>query len=155
MESVFRRAQSGWLSVDWRLPEDQAQVDTLPVSMAEKGPQSESNATPTPGKSFAVGATTGVATARQVTLDPALNSKYTFDNFVVGFLQPVCSCRIACRRRGAGKEPTTLYIYTRGRPGQDHLMHACGHEIKQRNPHLRVSISHPALHERIDQFDSL
>jgi len=38
-----------------------------------------------------------------------------------------------------GKTYNPLYLYGGVGLGKTHLMHACGHAIKQRNPHLRVS----------------
>jgi len=82
---------------------------------------------------------TGVAPARALVLDPALNSKYTFDNFVVGSCNQFAHAASIAVAEAPGKTYNPLYLYGGVGLGKTHLMHACGHAIKQRNPHLRVS----------------
>ena len=140
MDQSFGELSLVGYSVDWKLPEDQAHIDTLPVSIADKSPRPDSQLSPTPeAKSISVGATAAVATARQVVLDPALNSKYTFDNFVVGSCNQFAHAASLAVAEAPGKTYNPLYLYGGVGLGKTHLMHACGHEIKQRNPHLRVS----------------
>jgi len=71
--------------------------------------------------------------------DPALNSKYTFDNFVVGSCNQFAHAASVAVAEAPGKTYNPLYLYGGVGLGKTHLMHACGHAIKQRNPHLRVS----------------
>ncbi len=77
----------GGYSVDWILPEDTPKAVLTPLSYQPTGTAvSEPNSPTLPPvvSASAHGAGTAVAPARQVAFDPALNSKYTFDNFVVG-----------------------------------------------------------------------
>lgn len=126
-------------SVDWALPEETAgsAVTKLPQSSAP------SNA-PTPlitPQTSATSAATGVALApaRQVAFDPALNSKYTFDSFVVGSCNQFAHAASLAVAEAPGKTYNPLFLYGGVGLGKTHLMHACGHAIKQRNPHLRLS----------------
>ena len=129
-------------SVDWLLPEDRSQADVRPVAdqavatfSHDKQPNTTTQSTP----SLAQGPATAVATARQLITDPALNSKYTFDNFVVGSCNQFAHAASVAVADAPGKTYNPLYLYGGVGLGKTHLMHACGHAIKQRNPHLRVS----------------
>jgi chromosomal replication initiator protein len=82
---------------------------------------------------------TAVALAREVSLDPALNSKYTFESFVVGSCNQFAHAASLAVAESPGKTYNPLYLYGGVGLGKTHLMHACGHAIRQRNPHLRVS----------------
>jgi chromosomal replication initiator protein len=82
---------------------------------------------------------TAVAPTRQVALDPSLNSKYTFASFVVGSCNQFAHAASVAVAEAPGKTYNPLYLYGGVGLGKTHLMHACGHAIKQRNPHLRVS----------------
>jgi chromosomal replication initiator protein len=74
-----------------------------------------------------------------VAVDPALNSKYTFESFVVGSCNQFAHAASLAIAEAPGKTYNPLYLYGGVGLGKTHLMHACGHAIKQRNPHLRVS----------------
>ncbi|MBC8028724.1 MAG: chromosomal replication initiator protein DnaA [Pyrinomonadaceae bacterium] len=77
-------------------------------------------------------------TAKLVAFDPALNSKYTFDSFVVGSCNQFAHAASLAVAEAPGKTYNPLYLYGGVGLGKTHLMHACGHAIKQRNPHLRL-----------------
>src|ERR1043166_9678652 len=142
MDQSFRELSLAGYSVDWRLPEDQRQVATQPISIASEKSPIPSGPSPSipPGPvAFGSSAMSAVATARQVELDPALNSKYTFDNFVVGSCNQFAHAASIAVAEAPGKTYNPLYLYGGVGLGKTHLMHACGHAIKQRNPHLRVS----------------
>jgi chromosomal replication initiator protein len=79
------------------------------------------------------------APAKQTAFDPALNSKYTFDSFVVGSCNQFAHAASLAVAEAPGKTYNPLYLYGGVGLGKTHLMHACGHAIRQRNPHLRVS----------------
>ncbi|MFW6084943.1 MAG: chromosomal replication initiator protein DnaA [Gemmatimonadota bacterium] len=68
-----------------------------------------------------------------------LNSRYSFDRFVVGNNSQLAAA--ACR--GAADSPAKLYnplfIYGDTGLGKTHLMHAVGNEILRRNPSARIS----------------
>ncbi|MDQ1707762.1 MAG: chromosomal replication initiator protein [Pyrinomonadaceae bacterium] len=123
-------------SVDWVLPDD---THKLP---AHQSPDHEPASSPdavvvSPSTPRPVAA--AVAPAREVILDPALNSKYTFENFVVGSCNQFAHAASLAVAESPGKTYNPLYLYGGVGLGKTHLMHACGQAIKQRNPHLRVS----------------
>lgn len=72
------------------------------------------------------------------TLDPLLNSKYTFESFVVGSCNQFAHAASLAVAQSPGKTYNPLYLYGGVGLGKTHLMHACGHAIKQSNPHLRL-----------------
>ena len=129
-------------SIEWIVPEDRTPAEAPTVSSEVTSPsrtESQAVASRQSFPSFAQGATAAVAVARQVALDPALNSKYTFDNFVVGSCNQFAHAASVAVAEAPGKTYNPLYLYGGVGLGKTHLMHACGHAIKQRNPHLRVS----------------
>ncbi|HEV7682637.1 MAG TPA: chromosomal replication initiator protein DnaA [Pyrinomonadaceae bacterium] len=129
-------------SVAWIVPEDREQpvAQTVSVAFSETPrPDSPPPLTAPSVRSFAQGPATAVAAARQIALDPALNSKYTFENFVVGSCNQFAHAASLAVAEAPGKTYNPLYLYGGVGLGKTHLMHACGHAIKQRNPQLRVS----------------
>ncbi|WP_417274069.1 chromosomal replication initiator protein DnaA [Celeribacter halophilus] len=67
-----------------------------------------------------------------------LDSRFTFDNFVVG--KPNELAHAAARRVAEGGPVTfnPLFLYGGVGLGKTHLMHAIAHEIRERDPELRV-----------------
>ncbi|SFJ62198.1 chromosomal replication initiator protein DnaA [Celeribacter neptunius] len=67
-----------------------------------------------------------------------LDPRFTFDNFVVG--KPNELAHAAARRVAEGGPVTfnPLFLYGGVGLGKTHLMHAIAHEIRQRDPELRV-----------------
>jgi len=136
-------------SVDWRLPEDTlrpAQPTThnvvQPVTVSES---SGSLAFSVPAVEFQQPAPVTqngqhhqTAPEKQIAVDPSLNSKYTFDSFVVGSCNQFAHAASLAVAEAPGKTYNPLYLYGGVGLGKTHLMHACGHAIKQRNPHLRL-----------------
>jgi chromosomal replication initiator protein len=78
------------------------------------------------------------AQKQPVALDPVLNSKYTFESFVVGSCNQFAHAASLAVAQAPGKTYNPLYLYGGVGLGKTHLMHACGHAIKQRNPHLTL-----------------
>jgi chromosomal replication initiator protein len=125
-------------SVDWIVTEGgkaESQNPTTPEAAKVSLPTSKAEATTSPARSVA----TAAAPAREVSVDPSLNSKYTFHSFVVGSCNQFAHAASLAVAEAPGKTYNPLYLYGGVGLGKTHLMHACGHAIKQRNPHLRVS----------------
>src|SRR6185369_7728497 len=125
-------------SVDWIVTEAgekaETQNPTAPEATAVSLPTT-SEAFPSSARSVA----TAAAPGREISLDPSLNSKYTFHSFVVGSCNQFAHAASLAVAEAPGKTYNPLYLYGGVGLGKTHLMHACGHAIKQRNPHLRVS----------------
>ncbi|MCJ8140579.1 chromosomal replication initiator protein DnaA [Falsirhodobacter halotolerans] len=67
-----------------------------------------------------------------------LDSRFTFDSFVVG--KPNALAHAAARRVAEGGPVTfnPLFLYGGVGLGKTHLMHAIAHELQMKQPHLRV-----------------
>ena len=139
MDQSFGELSLAGYSVDWIVPEDRTQSSAAPLPSQNPKAESPPVITPQAIPSYAAGPATALATARQVAVDPTLNSKYTFDNFVVGSCNQFAHAASVAVAEAPGKTYNPLYLYGGVGLGKTHLMHACGHAIKQRNPHLRVS----------------
>ena len=129
----------GGFSVDWIVPEDRAPAESRTASARDSRPYNQLATSPQPQPTFVQGPVAATAVAKQVAIDPALNSKYTFENFVVGSCNQFAHAASVAVADAPGKTYNPLYLYGGVGLGKTHLMHACGHAIKQRNPLLRVS----------------
>jgi chromosomal replication initiator protein len=146
IEQSFGELSLGGYSVDWILPEQNfkspgrqaAQAVHQVTSDYDLEIQTSTGATTVPAlASAAVNAP--APSLQQAVLDPALNAKYTFDSFVVGSCNQFAHAASIAVAEAPGKTYNPLYLYGGVGLGKTHLMHACGHAIKQRNPHLRLS----------------
>jgi chromosomal replication initiator protein len=72
-------------------------------------------------------------------VENSLNPKYSFDNFVVGSCNEFGHAAALAIAEAPGKTYNPLYLYGGVGLGKTHLMHAAGHAIKMRNPHMRVA----------------
>ena len=71
--------------------------------------------------------------------DAILNTKLTFDNFVVGEFNREASQAALLIASNPGKMFNPLFIYSHSGLGKTHLLHAIGNYIiKERNPNARV-----------------
>jgi chromosomal replication initiator protein len=144
MDQSFGELSLGGYSIDWILPEDSFKTAAPQFSSPQtKAPEpdlgSPAASASAPAPSLLQSTGTAAAPARQVAFDPALNSKYTFDSFVVGSCNQFAHAASLAVAEAPGKTYNPLYLYGGVGLGKTHLMHACGHAIKERNPHLRVS----------------
>ncbi|MEK6280684.1 MAG: chromosomal replication initiator protein DnaA [Acidobacteriota bacterium] len=140
IDQSFGELSLAGYSVDWALTEESLKPAIPPPSSPthnELNAAVPANAIPASSASSA--AATALAPAKQVAFDPSLNSKYTFDSFVVGSCNQFAHAASLAVAEAPGKTYNPLYLYGGVGLGKTHLMHACGHAIKQRNPHLRLS----------------
>lgn len=142
MDQSLVELSLGGYSVDWILPEEKLKHVVQQRLLRE--PASANGANDSLTTSLAAAAVTpnvvaAVAPAKQAAFDPALNSKYTFDSFVVGSCNQFAHAASLAVAEAPGKTYNPLYLYGGVGLGKTHLMHACGHAIKQRNPDLRLS----------------
>ena len=150
IDQSFGEVSLDGYSVDWRLPEElrssvppapqlsdqQAEAKAPERELADLfiGQSGESATAP----ASSANTNDQPATTKQVASDPTLNSKYTFDSFVVGSCNQFAHAASIAVAESPGKTYNPLYLYGGVGLGKTHLMHACGHAIKQRNPHLRL-----------------
>jgi chromosomal replication initiator protein len=71
--------------------------------------------------------------------DHQLNTRYTFDTFVVGNSNEFANAASRAVAEQPSKAYNPLFLYGGVGMGKTHLMHAIGHTIKQRNPAARLS----------------
>jgi chromosomal replication initiator protein len=89
-----------------------------------------------------VSATAAGATARQQRFDwdsaAQLNSRYTFDAFVIGAGNQFAHAAAQAVAERPSKAYNPLFLYGGVGMGKTHLMQAIGHEVKRRQPHASI-----------------
>ncbi len=67
-----------------------------------------------------------------------IDSKYTFENFVVGNSNQFCHAAAMQVAENPGKSYNPLFIYSGVGLGKTHLLHAIGNAVLQKNPNANV-----------------
>jgi chromosomal replication initiator protein len=96
---------------------------------------------PVAAPAAAVGVTTSTKQSKLdfESSDHQLNTRYTFDTFVVGKSNEFAHAASRAVAEQPSKAYNPLFLYGGVGMGKTHLMHAIGHTIKQRNPAARLS----------------
>ncbi len=76
---------------------------------------------------------------RPSTPEPTLNTKYTFESFVVGSCNRFAHAAAKAVAEMPGRTYNPLYLYGGVGLGKTHLIQAAGHAIRQANPKLAVA----------------
>jgi len=120
-------------SIEWTIDPDQP----VPDSMEE-----EADFFFSPKRSVTPIAAGSYSPARIIEIDPVddgLNSKYTFEKFVVGSCNQFAHAAAKATAEMPGSTYNPLFLYGGVGLGKTHLMHAIGNTIKTRSPHMRVA----------------
>ena len=148
MDQSFGELSLAGYSVDWVLPGESLNAVVAQEVVQDVQPQeanalagaSHSSNSPSQAPILSESAKSVMApAAKQFAFDPGLNSKYTFDSFVVGSCNQFAHAASLAVAEAPGKTYNPLYLYGGVGLGKTHLMHACGQAIKERNPHLKLS----------------
>src|SRR5205085_8607251 len=87
-------------------------------------------------------------------IETQLNSRYTFDTFVVGHSNRFAQAASQAVAKDPGKAYNPLFLYGGVGLGKTHLMHAIGHHMLKVNPRCRIlyTTSEKFINEFIDSL---
>jgi chromosomal replication initiator protein len=132
---------------------DRCRIEWIVPSLHGRDDSSRNNSPSPPGASVSVEPKTAVAFRSEAaastaanalhshhsTLEAALNTKYTFETFVVGSCNRFAHAATKAVAEMPGKTYNPLYLYGGVGLGKTHLIQAAGHAIKQAAPKLEVA----------------
>ena len=121
-------------SLDWQVDPDQP----LEPLFAD-GPDADLFFSPKNGAASVRHVTSGAHFIDIEPVEDSLNPKYTFEKFVVGSCNQFAHAAAKATTEMPGTTYNPLFIYGGVGLGKTHLMHAIGHTIKARSPHMRVA----------------
>jgi chromosomal replication initiator protein len=129
LEALKAHGAPAHIKLEWIVSENPR---SRPVSRASEPPPSARPVSLAPAVAPAM---PSVATPPQGT---GLNTRYTFDNFVVGPSNQLAHAAAVAAASSRAKRYNPLFIYGGVGLGKTHLVNAVGHRALADNPHLRV-----------------
>jgi chromosomal replication initiator protein len=138
LEQVFAELDLEGYKIEWEIDPTQ---DTEPVHETEDQdtPDQPLMFSPKPAADIPFPRAGAPSIIDMEPVEDYLNPKYTFEKFVVGSCNQFAHAAAKATAEAPGTTYNPLFMYGGVGLGKTHLMHAIGHSIKTRNPHLKVS----------------
>ncbi len=127
--------------IDWEVANEKPlgnAIENYPLAALSPAIESEGTAGSKAARESSIFATAAARAPLSPVPEPSLNSKYTYDSFVVGSCNQFAHAASLAVAEAPGRTYNPLYIYGGVGLGKTHLMHACGQAIKKRNPELKL-----------------